>query len=207
MIFGWLGVCVISFSVAISMAEMVSAWPVAGGQYSWVFLLSPKSVRKPLSYMTGWFMVMGILAMGAANNSFAANFILGQANLVFPSYTIERWHTVLVEYLCAILAGLVNSGAPKILNHLSKAILAWNLASFVIIIVVLLSTNDHKQDASFVFTEFQNSTGFGHAMATIIGIVQSLFGMNSKTLFVLELVLIVVPFSLKECVATILRPT
>lgn len=106
--------------------------------------------------------------------------ILGQANLVFPSYTIQRWQTVLIEYLVALLAALVNAAAPHVLNRLARAILAWNLASFVIIVVVLLSTNDHKKDGSFVFSEFQNFTGFGPAMATIVGIVQSLFGNNGS---------------------------
>ena len=127
--------------------------------------------------MTGWFMLTGILAMGAANNSFAANFILGQANLVFPSYTIQRWHTVLIEYGVSLLAAMFNIATPRLLNRMARFILAWNLASFVIITAVILSRNDHKQSASFVFSEFQNTSGFGPAMATIVGIVQSFFGM------------------------------
>ncbi|GLB05163.1 hypothetical protein AtubIFM57258_011199 [Aspergillus tubingensis] len=119
----------------------------------------------------------GILAMGSANNSFAANFILGQANLVYPGYVIERWHTVLVTYAVAIWALLVNIFLPHLLNRLSRAILLWNVCSFIIIVVVLLATNKDKQDAAFVFQDFQNTTGFGSAMATMVGILQSFFGM------------------------------
>ncbi|GJP90426.1 hypothetical protein CBS115989_1208 [Aspergillus niger] len=177
MLFGWLGVCVITFAVALSMAEWCSRWPVAGGQYSWVFLLAPPKIAREMSYITGWFMLMGILAMGSANNSFAANFILGQANLVYPEYVIERWHTVLVTYAVAIWALLVNTFMPHLLNRLSRAILLWNVCSFVIIVVVLLATNKDKQDAAFVFQDFQNTTGCGSAMATMVGILQSFFGM------------------------------
>ncbi|GKZ29957.1 hypothetical protein AbraIFM66950_007295 [Aspergillus brasiliensis] len=119
----------------------------------------------------------GILAMGSANNSFAANFILGQANLVNPEYVIERWHTVLVTYAVAIWALVVNTFMPHLLNRLSRAILLWNVCSFIIIVVVLLATNKDKQDAAFVFQDFQNTTGFGSAMATMVGILQSFFGM------------------------------
>lgn len=59
MLFGWLGVCVITFAVALSMAEWCSRWPVAGGQYSWVFLLAPPKIAREMSYITGWFMLMG----------------------------------------------------------------------------------------------------------------------------------------------------
>lgn len=177
MLFGWVGVCVLTITVALAMAEMCSRWPVAGGQYTWVSLLAPRKIARPMSYITGWFMLTGILAMGSANNSFAANFTLGQANLVFPSYTIENWHTVLVTYLVALSAAALNIWTPHLLNRIARAILIWNLGSFVIIIIVLLATNTHKQDPSFVFQQFQNTTGFGSAMGTVVGIVQSFFGM------------------------------
>ena len=57
MIYSWIGVCAFTLAVAYSLAEMCSAYPVAGGQYSWVYILSPKSVRRGLSFVTGWFMV------------------------------------------------------------------------------------------------------------------------------------------------------
>lgn len=46
MIFGWLGVCVCSVTVALAMSEMCSIWPVAGGQYSWVALLAPRPISR-----------------------------------------------------------------------------------------------------------------------------------------------------------------
>lgn len=35
-IYSWIGVCFFSLAVAYSFAEICSAFPVAGGQYSWV---------------------------------------------------------------------------------------------------------------------------------------------------------------------------
>ncbi|KAJ6093589.1 hypothetical protein N7486_008878 [Penicillium sp. IBT 16267x] len=165
MVFGWIGVCVVTQFVALAMAEI-------GGQYSWVAMLAPPKVSRQLSYITGWFMLVGILAMGAVNNSVASNFILGMANLIYPDYTIERWHTVLVAWAVALFALSINIFAPHALHRLSRMILVWNIASFIIIIITLLATNDHKQNTSFVFGEFRNTTGLGAAMATI-----SFFGM------------------------------
>lgn len=59
MIWGWVGISIVSLCVAYSMAEMCSEYPVAGGQYSWVYILSPKSIRRQFSYLTGWFMIIG----------------------------------------------------------------------------------------------------------------------------------------------------
>jgi hypothetical protein len=154
-----------------------SALPVAGGQYSWVAVLAPKSIARGMSYVSGWFMLIGILAMGAVNNFIAANFVLGMANLTNPEYAIQRWHTVLVTYLIAIVAMLSNIFLARILNNLSRFILLWNIVSFFVVIITVVACNDNKQSASFVFSDFQNFTGFGNSYAAVLGIVQSAFGM------------------------------
>jgi amino acid transporter len=115
--------------------------------------------------------------MGSANNAFISNYVLGQANLVFPQYTIERWQSVLVSYLSALFGGVINIYTPHLLHRLARAVFLWNMVSFIVIVIVLLATKEHKQSADFVFKDFQNGTGFGTAMATMIGIVQALFGM------------------------------
>ncbi|KAF2469341.1 amino acid transporter [Lindgomyces ingoldianus] len=177
MIWSWLGISLVTLSVAYSMAEMCSAYPVAGGQYSWVAILAPQRWARGFSYVCGWFMLIGILAMGATNNFIGANFILGMANLNNPGYTIERWHTVLVAYLIAFLATISNIFIPHWLNKISKGILVWNICAFFVCFITILVTNDHKQPASFVFGTFQNFTGFNPAYAAILGILQSAFGM------------------------------
>lgn len=177
MIWGWIAVSLLSLCVAYSMAEMCSEYPLAGGQYSWVYILSPKSVRRQLSYLTGWFMIIGILAMGATNSFIGANFILGQANLLNPNYTIERWHTVLVAYLITLFATFINMWGAMILDRVSRGLLIFNVTAFIVIVVTILATNTHKQSASFVFQDFQNFTGFSPIMAGIIGILQPAFGM------------------------------
>ncbi|KAJ5132384.1 hypothetical protein N7448_006542 [Penicillium atrosanguineum] len=177
MVFSFIGVSILTLAVAMPMAEMCSMYPVAGGQYSWVAALAPPKIARGLSYITGWFLIIGILAMGATNNSIASNFVLGMANLVYPEYEIQRWQTVLVAYLVAFLSTAVNLWGSHLLHKIAKFILIWNVGSFIIVTITLLATNDHLQPASFVFQEFENTTGWGTGMAAVIGILQSCFGM------------------------------
>lgn len=99
------------------------------------------------------------------------------ANLSYPDFVIERWHTVLLTYLITIVAASFNIFLPQLLSRISRGVLIWNIASFFIVIITILATNDHKQTASFVFMDFQNQTGFNATMGTIIGLLQSFFGM------------------------------
>lgn len=121
-------------------------------------------------------MLIGIICMGAVNNFVASNFILGIAQLNY-GFTIERWHAVLVAYLITFVAATSNIFLAHFLNKLSKAIFAWTLLSFVVCLVTILATNDHKQSASYVFSDFQNFTGWGAPYATCLGLLQSAFGM------------------------------
>lgn len=151
MVYSWIAVCFVTLAVAYSFAEMCSAYPVAGGQYSWVAVLAPPRYARGLSWVTGWFMITGVVSMGAVNNFITANFLLGMANLANPDYVIQRWHTVLVCYLITICAAVMNIFGQKLLNRISKGILVWNIVSFFVVIITMLATNDHKQPASFVF--------------------------------------------------------
>ncbi|KAL1311577.1 hypothetical protein AAFC00_001694 [Neodothiora populina] len=177
MVWSWLGVCAFSLAVAYSMAEMCSAYPVAGGQYSWAAILAPRKWARGFSYVCGWFMLTGILAMGAVNNFITAEFILGVAVLNNPDYVITRWQTTLVAYGVAFVGLGFNVFLPQLLHKVSRFFLIWNICSFVIIIVTILACNDHKQSASFVFKDFQNFTGFGTAYTAILGLLQTAFGM------------------------------
>jgi choline transport protein len=58
-------------AVNTSMAEMASMAPTSGGQYHWVSEFSPRRHQKILSFITGWFCVLG-WQTGAANTAFLA---------------------------------------------------------------------------------------------------------------------------------------
>ncbi|KAG9604499.1 putative GABA permease, partial [Aureobasidium melanogenum] len=158
MVWSWIGVSICSLAVAFSMAEMCSAYPVAGGQYSWVAIVAPQRWARGLSYVCGWFMLTGILAMGAVNNFITAGFILAIAELSNPDLVVARWKITLVAFAVAISGLSFNTLAPQLLHKLSRFFLIWNICAFIIVIVT-------------------NMTGFGSAYTAILGLLQTAFGM------------------------------
>ena len=73
-IYGIILIAIISTAVGISLSELASAFPNAGGQYFWANELAPKRYANFASYLTGWFAWAGsiftsasvALAMGSA---------------------------------------------------------------------------------------------------------------------------------------------
>lgn len=54
-VYGIILITLISICVGISLSELASAYPNAGGQYFWANELAPKGYSRFASYLTGWF--------------------------------------------------------------------------------------------------------------------------------------------------------
>src|SRR5215467_12747604 len=72
---GWPLVCLFSLSVALTMAQVASAFPTAGGLYHWASILGGRG----LGWLTAWFNLAGLVAVLAAVNAGTFDF----ANSVF----------------------------------------------------------------------------------------------------------------------------
>jgi amino acid transporter len=52
---GWIVVSFFTICISISMAEIVSAIPTAGGPYYWAAILAPAKHSAFASWITGWY--------------------------------------------------------------------------------------------------------------------------------------------------------
>jgi choline transport protein len=65
-IYGIILIALISTCVGISLSELASALPNAGGQYFWANELAPKKYASFASYLTGWFAWCGAMFTSAS---------------------------------------------------------------------------------------------------------------------------------------------
>src|SRR5919201_5719209 len=68
---GWPVICAFVLLVAVSMSELTSAFPTAGGSYWWAAKLAGAS----WSWFTGWFNIVGLLGIVASVGYGAASFL------------------------------------------------------------------------------------------------------------------------------------
>ncbi|KAK9246128.1 Hnm1p [Lipomyces tetrasporus] len=181
LLWGWIGVCFFTVFVVLSMAEICSAFPVAGGQYSWVLLVTEfKPWGRGLSYATGWIQLAGLLCMGSTALFQVGTMIAGLAILNDDdgSYECKNWQVVLMCWATCVVCVLINMFGNHILNRFNDVALWWSVVGFVITTVVVLAVTPGKRDAGFVFTSTINSSGWNDlGMAVILGILQSAYGM------------------------------
>lgn len=65
-IYGIIIIAIISTFVGITLSELVSAFPNAGGQYYWASRLAPKKYARLSSFLTGWFAWAGAIFTSAS---------------------------------------------------------------------------------------------------------------------------------------------
>ncbi|KAJ5404611.1 Amino acid/polyamine transporter I [Penicillium cosmopolitanum] len=171
------GTC--SLCMATSLAEFLSAYPTAGGQYHWVALISWDSWMPIISWITGWVNCSGWVALAATGGVLGSQLILGIVSLVNPAYQSQTWHQFLIYLGYAFAAFTMNATGNSLLPHLTRAAFIWSLSGFAIICVVVLSCSaPNYNSAEFVFRGFVNQTGWPDGVAWLLGLLQGGLGVT-----------------------------
>lgn len=155
----------------VSMAEMASMAPTAGGQYHWVSEFAAPSVQKFISYMTGWLCVLGWQAGSAAGCYLAGTEIQALIILNNPTYVPERWHGSLLAIALVCVSLFINTILAKILPTIQATILVLHVCGFIAILVPLWVLSPHAP-ADQVFTHFNDGGDWrSMGLATLVGIL------------------------------------
>src|SRR6267378_5522491 len=106
MTIGWLVVGFFVTLVALGMGEVASSYPTAGGLYYWSAKLAGKNAAA-WSWFTGWFNLIGQVAVTAGIDFGLAFFINAFLNLTFGVGT-DHWITIVIFAAVLFVHGLLN---------------------------------------------------------------------------------------------------
>jgi amino acid permease (GABA permease) len=156
---GWPLVGLFVTLVGLSMAEIASAFPTAGGLYYWSAKLA-KTNGPAWSWFTGWFNLLGQVGITAGIDFGLAFFATAFLNLVF-GYPADPFHTIIVYAVVLLIHGLLNTFGIRLVALLNDISVWWHLLGVAIIVGALAIIPAHHQSVSFVFTGYVNNTGWG----------------------------------------------
>ncbi|KAF1812166.1 amino acid transporter [Eremomyces bilateralis CBS 781.70] len=171
-------------TVVLSMAEMGSMAPTAGGQYHWVSEFAPRRAQRFLSYVVGWLSVLGWQTGSAASAFLAGTEIQGLIALNYPdTYVFQRWHGTLLTIAVASVCCIFNTFFARKLPLVEGCILILHVLGFFAIMIPLLVLSPRRK-AEAVFTDF-NDNGWGSVgLSCLVGILTptvSLLGSDAAT--------------------------
>ena len=157
---GWLLVSFFTLFVALSMAELASAYPTAGALYHWSSFLGGRGI----GWFTACFNTLGMFAILAGIDYGLAQLLIGLMN--WPSTPA---FTFLVYAILLLSHAVLNHRGIRIVTWLNS-FSAWYHIGVVILLVGLLGAKGFAQPLSFL-THFHNTDGFSASYSFLIGLL------------------------------------
>jgi len=165
---GWPLISAFILIIGFCMAELVSAYPTAGGIYWWAAKLGGPS----WGWFTGWFNLAGLVGVVASVDYAAATFL----NALLGLYGVSIFgmdfadgsnllaETFLLFALILTLHTVINIFTSHLVAIFNSISVFWHVLGVAVIIAVLIIIPDKHASADFVFTDRINNSGFGIGM-------------------------------------------
>lgn len=165
-VWSWLIAGVGALLIAISVAELVSAYPTSGGLY---YVCSRVFPEKPsfrgwgplMAWINGYVSLGGQLACAASSEWGGAQMVLSAASMGSDfSYIPTDRHTVGTVSAILVFHGVINCLPTKYVERLSKLYVFLHYAALLAGAITLLAVTEPKHDASYVFTHVEPTSGW-----------------------------------------------
>ncbi|KAG2197835.1 hypothetical protein INT47_009716 [Mucor saturninus] len=175
-VWGWVLVSVFTFGVGLSLAEICSAYPITGGLYIWVSKLAPPEWVPIMCWLTGW--CNWLVAITSADLGLA-QFIASIINISDETNSPSIYWQYGIFVVIAVVHGIINSVSVKYNGFFNQTSLYWHLIGTLLLIIVALVLTPNKASAKWVFTNFENETGFSSSgYGFLIGLLQCQYTLS-----------------------------
>ncbi|KAK0369108.1 choline transport protein [Colletotrichum limetticola] len=173
LLYGFVFCVLCNLALTASLGELASIWPTAGGQYHFVYALCTDKWKRVMSFWVGWTNIVGWLVVVTVQGFFAAQFVCA-ASVVASNgrFVVTQWNTYLIFLAILTFATVGNIWGNRILGKWNDFAMFWSILGVIIISIILLSLHD-KTNADYVFTSFNNETGWPDSIAWVLGLLQS----------------------------------
>ena len=157
---GWVVVGFFALLVGMSMGEICSAYPTAGGLYFWSAKLARKNGAR-WAWFTGWFNLLGQIGVIASVDYALAIFIGYFIRMNSSSFRLTPL-TVFGIYLVVLAVhGLLNTFGVRLVKMLGDVSVWWHVAGVVVIFVALLAKGKNGEGFGIIFKKAPDLTQIG----------------------------------------------
>ncbi|KAA6408204.1 MAG: amino acid transporter [Lasallia pustulata] len=161
--------------VVVSLAEMASMAPTAGGQYHWVSEFSPPQHQKWLSYFIGWMSALSWQAGQASGPFLVGTLIQGILVVNDPTYSPTNWQGTLFVFAIVVLIYFLNVWGANAMPMINNIFLIVHIFGFLAIVVTLWVLSP-RNTGHVVFTQFVNGGGWSSmGLALMVGQISAIY--------------------------------
>jgi len=180
---GWFVPCVFIMSIGITMSEMASAMPTAGGLYWWTHMFAPDKWKSYLSFLCGYSDTLGLIGGVGSINYGAASQVLSSVEMgtdYSPSdgvtYAVFLGITLLQCACCCL--------PNRVLAKFQSATIFLNIVAVVLICIALPVGLKVKglpiNSGEYVFGDTTNQTSYPYGMSFMLAWMAAIWTISSQ---------------------------
>ncbi|XP_027367429.1 amino-acid permease BAT1 homolog [Abrus precatorius] len=157
--YGWFLASTFTMFVALSMAEICSAYPTSGGLYYWSAKLAGPGWAPFASWITGWFNIIGQWA-GTTSVDFSLAQLIQVIILLSTGgkngggYMASKYVVIAFHGRILLLHGIINTLPVSLIAFLGRLGAIWNVVGVFVLMILIPSVATERASIEFVFTHF-----------------------------------------------------
>ncbi|PWY89087.1 choline transporter [Aspergillus heteromorphus CBS 117.55] len=156
------GIIVVTFAMfctGVTLAELASVYPTAGGQYHFTSILAPSRWSRALSYSSGMAAVFAWITLGASIALAATEALMAVVIRWHPSYVAESWHYFLVYQLMNAIMVTYNIFLTNKTLWVYNMAFVLSIATFLAIIIACPARSSADINSAETWSQFDNGSG------------------------------------------------
>lgn len=140
------------------MAEILSSIPTSGGPYFWAYMLAPQAQAPFFAWITGWFNLLGQIAVTTGIDFGLATLISTTAQVI-NGYNPSAGKTLGILAVVLTSHVVLNLFSVRTLRYMIYTSIALNTIGVGCLAIAVLAKAPHHQSSKFVFSKFHDGTG------------------------------------------------
>ncbi|KAH9172426.1 APC amino acid permease [Lactarius sanguifluus] len=140
------------------VVEICSAHPTSGGPYFWAAMIAKPQGAAFASWVTGWFNLLGQVAVTTGISFACANFI-STACTIGTDFQPSSGKTIGIYAAVLFTQGMINTFGVHILKYLNNVSVWWHALGTTSLVIAILAAAPKHQSGKFVFRTFIDGTG------------------------------------------------
>ncbi|KAK9769713.1 putative Choline transport protein [Seiridium cardinale] len=167
--------------IGLSLAELASSVPTAGGVYHWATIAAGPKWGRSVGFFVGWINFYGWLFDLAALVQIASNIVVQMYATYHADYVGEPWHVYIAYVLILWLSTAVVIFANRLVPYTQHVGMFFVIIGGIVTIIVVAAMPKQHASSTFVWNSFDenNVTGWAGGVAFLTGVLNGAFTVGT----------------------------
>ncbi|KAF2497393.1 amino acid transporter [Lophium mytilinum] len=170
--------------ITVSLAEMASAIPTAGGVYHWASVTPGRKMGRIIGFFAGYWNAFAYSFGASSLAVVGSEGLVGLYSLTHPELEPQRWHIfvsyIIIIWLCCFTLLFGNRLLPSINYALMVLVIGGWFVTLIVVGVMSAQGGRSHASSDFVWKTWENNTGYTkNGLVFVLGMLNGSFAIGT----------------------------